>query len=134
MVFTRAPRSAQRNSFGLHPQRVRPLGELIREQGVGDLVGLDHREPEQLVGRCGGERGVLLGCERREAVARLGGDDHTGAAGGDNGAEPFEDECGAVEIDGEDRGGRCLARRHAGGVDDRGDVAQPCREVGERLD
>jgi hypothetical protein len=51
----------------------------------------------------------LLGGEGAEAVPGLGGDDDAGAAVADDVAELVEDNCGSVEVDGEDGFGRCLA-------------------------
>ena len=56
MVLTRAPRLAPADGFGHDPQRVAALGELVGVERVRDLVGLEHRQREQLVGGRGGER------------------------------------------------------------------------------
>jgi hypothetical protein len=67
-------------------------------------------------------------------VAGHGGDDEPGAAGSDHAAELLQHQSGAEQVDGEDgRRGR-LNRRHAGGVDELGDVAQLGRLLGERVD
>jgi hypothetical protein len=67
-------------------------------------------------------------------VAGLGGEDDAGAAGGDDVAELFEDDGGAVEIDVEDRRWPGLAGGDAGSVDDTGDVAEGGGGLDECLD
>ena len=134
IVLIRAPALGPADRFGHDPQRVASLGELVGVQRVGDLVGLQHRQREQLLGRCGRQRGVLLGGEGAEPVPGLGGDDDAGAAGGDDVAELLEDHRGAVQVDVEDRRRRRLARRDAGGVDEAGDVAEGGGGLDEGLD
>ena len=122
------------DGLGLDPQRVAALGELVGVERVGHLVRLQHRQGQELVGRCRRQRGVLLGGEGAEAMAGLRRDDDPGAALGDDVAELLEHDCGAVQVDGEDRRRGCLARRDPGGVDHPGDVAECCGGLGEGVD
>ena len=61
---------APSNSLCLHPQRVAALGELVGVERVGHLVGLQHRQGEELVCRCRRQRRVLLGGERAAVGGR----------------------------------------------------------------
>lgn len=117
-----------------HPQRVGPLGKLVRAKWICHLIGLKHREGEQLIGGRGREQPVLLGAQRREAMAGLQGDDDAGAAAGDNVSELFQHQRGAVEIDLQDGAGRCLRGRDARGVDHAGHVSLRRGRPGERVD
>lgn len=117
-----APAPAHR--LRAHPQHVAALGELVGVERVGDALRREPRQREQVVGRRGGQLLVLLGRQRREPVARLGGDDHARPAGGDDLAELLEHDRGAVEVDRQDRRRRRLARRDARGVDDAPQLAE----------
>ena len=101
---------APANGLGHHAQRVPALGELVGVERVRHLVGLEHRERQQLVGRGRRQRGVLLGGEGAESVPGLRRDDHAGAAARDDVSELLEHERGAVQVDREDRRRRGLAR------------------------
>ena len=76
------PRAALAPADGLghHPQRVASLGQLVGVQGVGHLVGLEHRQGQQLLGRRRRQGGVLLGGQGAQTVPGLRGDDDPGAA------------------------------------------------------
>jgi hypothetical protein len=50
IVLTRAPRWGPVDRFGHHPQRVDALGELVGVQRVRHLVGLQHRQVQQILG------------------------------------------------------------------------------------
>ena len=56
------PRAAPAPAHGLghHPQRVPALGELVGVERVRHLIGLEQGEGEQLLGRRGRQRRVLL--------------------------------------------------------------------------
>ena len=120
--------------LGHHPQRVPALGELVGVERVRHLVRLEHRKSEQLVGGRGRQRLVLLGRQRREAVPRLRGDDDARSAARDDVAELLEHERGAIQIDLQDGGRRCLGGGDAGGMDDAGDVAERRGCLDERVD
>jgi hypothetical protein len=91
-----------------------PVRRAARTERVLHLVRLEHRKSEQLIGEGGRSRLVLLGRQRREAVSRLRSDHDARPAARDHIAEFFEHERGAVQIDLQDRGRRCLRRREAG--------------------
>ena len=122
------------DGLGHHAQRVRTLGQLVRVQGVCHLVGLKHRQRQQLVGWCRRESGVLLGGQGPQAVPGLRRDDHPGAAACDDVPELLEQHCGSVEVHVEDRLRRRLAGRDPRGVDDTGDVAERRGGLDERVD
>ena len=77
-------------------------------QGVLHLVGLKEGKTEQLF--CGrrGQRLVLFDAERGKAIPGLRGDDDPGSTAGDDVAELFQDERGAIQIDCEKRRRLCL--------------------------
>jgi hypothetical protein len=54
----------------------------------------------------------------------VGGDDDPGSAGCHDRSEDLEYQGGAVEIDGQDRFRRSLGWRHAGGMDEAGDITE----------
>ena len=88
------------------------------------LIGLKHREFEQLFNRRRCERRILLGREWRQAVPGLGRDHDASAAARDDIAKFFQHQRRSVEIDLEDRFRRRLGRGNAGGMDDTGDLAK----------
>ncbi len=79
-------------------------------QRVLDLAKLQHRQIEQLLDRRRGERVVLLGRQRRQAMTGLGGNNDASTPFGDHLAELLQDERSAVEIDLEDGLWRRLRR------------------------
>jgi hypothetical protein len=97
------------DSLGHHPQRIPALGQLVGVEGVGHLVGCEHGQPEQFLGRRRGTGGVLFGGQCAETVSGLWGDDDPGAAARDDVAEFLEYQGCSVEVHGEDRRRRSLA-------------------------
>jgi len=59
------------DSLGHHPQRIPALGQLVGVEGVGHLVGCEHGQPEQFLGRRRGTGGVLFGGQCAETVSGL---------------------------------------------------------------
>ena len=73
---------------------------------VGDLIRLF----QQVVGRDGCERGVLLGRQSAEPVSRLRGDHDARAASSDHLAELLEHDRRSVQVDCQDGFGWRLTR------------------------
>ena len=71
-------------------------------QGVCHLIGLKHRERQQLVGRRRRESSVLLGGQGPQAIPGLRCDDQPGAAACDDLPELLEQHRGCVQIQTED--------------------------------
>ncbi len=96
IVLIRAPRLPHRTASAITRSEFAAFGQLVGVQGVGHLIGREHREREQLVGRCRRERGVLFGGQRAETVPGLRRDDDAGAASCDDVPELFEQHRGSV--------------------------------------
>jgi hypothetical protein len=77
-------------------------GELVGVERVGDLVALEHRELEQVVGRSGCQCRILLGRQRGETVPGLRCDNDPCAAPSDHPGELLEHDGGPVQIDRKD--------------------------------
>lgn len=60
---------APANGLRRHAQRVATLGDLVGVQGVGGPLGLQHRQRKKRFSRGQRQGLVLLGAERRQAVA-----------------------------------------------------------------
>ena len=88
--------------FRFHAQGIAGLRELVGMQRIGHCIRCQHRQCQQVFGRCRRERLVLLGRQSGKAVARLRGDDHSRTACGDHIAKQFEHQRGAVKINFED--------------------------------
>ena len=99
MVLTLRSALAPPHRLGQHPQRVAALGDLVGVERIGDPVRLQHRQCEQVVGRCRRQHPVLLGGQRRQPVSGHRCDDHARSAGRDDIAEFLQHQRRAVEID-----------------------------------
>src|SRR5215212_8214719 len=98
IVLTRAPRFPHRTSSAITAANSPSWTAGTRAGGVLDLVGLQHRQGEQLIGRRRRESRVLVSGQGTQPVPGLGRDHYTGTALGDDFPELLEHDSGAVQI------------------------------------